>query len=146
MSLRLPNYPNQGQKLAFGWDAVPQLKNVTAYLGTDGLAFLPVQDRNGYTNGVERNLGTSGIAYSGVPIVEWTSPWISDGQLKFLLDSNGVSGNVTVAVHTPESVGSEDVSNYNAVLNIDLNQLPNLRRERNGYRDFKWKFALVEVL
>jgi hypothetical protein len=80
----VPQYPNQGQKIVAGWDGVSTLKNITAYVGSDGIRFLPVEDREGYTSGAERNMNTGGVLMSGLPVARWTSPWISDGQIYYL--------------------------------------------------------------
>jgi hypothetical protein len=144
-----PSYPNQGQMIASNWDNVAGLRNITAYFGTDGLRFLPVQDRNGYTGGVERTMNTGGVLHAGFPVVRWTSPWISDGQIRYLWDtllSDTQSGNVTIATHTPLSVGASSSFNFNAVLNLRLNQLQTLTRKGDGYRDFVWELVIVEVL
>lgn len=143
-------FANQGQKIAPGWDNVAGLQAITALLGTDGQRFLPVQDReNAYTGGVERNLPTGGVLLAGMPIVRWTSPWISDSQIRYLyvtLLSNAQSGNVTIAAHTPLSVGVAAAFNFNAVLNLRLNQLQGLTRKRDGYLNYVWELVIVEVL
>lgn len=150
MTLTLPPYPNQGQRIIGGWNNTATLKNVTAYTGTDGIRFLPVQDReNAYTGGVECNMNTGGILLSGFPIVRWTSPWISDGQIRYLwltLLGGAQSGNVTISAHTPLSVGVAASFNFNAVLNLHLNQLQTLTRRRAGYLDYIWELVIVEVL
>lgn len=142
-------FPNQGQQIVAGWDNAATLKNWTAYVGTDGLRFAPPNDRNGYTDGVARRMNTGGVLMSGFPVVRLTFPWISDGQIKYLhatLLSNSESGNVTASVHTPLSVGAQDVSNYNAVMNLNLDQIATLTRKRNGYTDFVVELVLVEAL
>lgn len=148
--MNIPPFINQGQRIVAGWNNVPTLRDVTAYYGTDGIRFLPVEDReNAYTGGVERNLPTGGFLQSGMPIVRWTSPWISDGQIRYLyltLLSASQSGNVTIAAHTPLSVGVTASFNFNAVLNLRLNQLQSLTRKRNGYLDYEWELVIVEVL
>lgn len=147
--MTFPIYPSQGQMIVSGWDNAATLRNVTAYTGTDGLRFLPVEDRNGYTGGVERDLNTGGVLMSGFPIVRWTSPWISDGQIRYLWQtilSGSQSGNVTIAAHTPLSVGKAQTFHFNAVLNLRLNQLQSLTRRRNGYVEFVWELVIVEVL
>lgn len=144
----LPRYPSQGQKIASGWDA-PIVFDWTALSGTDGERFLPPNDRNGYSDGVPRRLNTGGVRMSGLPVVRLTFPWVSDGQIDYLyttLLSGSESGNVTAAVHTPLSVGKTDTSTYNAVMNLNLDQLQNLQRKRNGYTDFVIELVLVEPL
>lgn len=145
----IPQYPNQGQKIVAGWDNAATLKDWTAYVGTDGLRFMPPNDRNGYTDGIARRLNTGGTLQSGFPVVRLTFPWISDGQIKYLFStllSGSESGNVTAATHTPLSVGSQDVSNCNAVMNLNLDQIASLARKRNGYTDFAVELVIVEVL
>ena len=144
--MNLPQYPNQGQRIAAGWDA-PSLTNWTALSGTDGTRFLPPNDRRGYTDGMLRRLNTGGTRMSGMPIVRLTFPWVSDGQIDYLytaLLSGAESGNVTAAVHTPLSVGANDTATYNAVMNLNLDQLQNLQRRRNGYEGFQIELVLVE--
>lgn len=145
----LPPYRNQGHQIVAGWDNQSLLKDWTAYVGTDGERFLPPNDRNGYTDGVTRRLPTGGTRQSGLPIDRLSFPWISDGQIKYLYTtmlSNSESGNVTAAIHTPLSVGAQDVRVYNAVMNLNLDQLENLTRKRNGYEQFEIELVLVEPL
>lgn len=142
-------YPNQGTKIAPNWDAVSLLKNWTAYFGTDGARFLPPNDRSGFTAGIVRRISTGGTLNSGFPIDRLTFPWISDGQIDALVTTLGggaESANVTVAVHTPQSVGVNDVSNYNAVMNLNLDQIQTLTRRANGYVGFVVELVLVESL
>jgi hypothetical protein len=149
MTTRFPRYVNQGHRIAPGWNNASLLKNWTAYQGTDGVNFLPPSDRNGYTDGVERRLPTGGIWMAGFPISRLTFPWVSDGQIKYLYTtmlSNAESGNVTVSIHTPLSVGATDTSNYNAAMNLRLDQLRNLTRKSNGYELFEVELVLVEAL
>jgi hypothetical protein len=145
----IPRYQNQGQRVAAGWDNAAQLKDWTAYLGVDGERFAPPNDRNGYTGGVTRRMNTGGTLQSGFPVVRLTFPWMSDGQIDYLhgtLNGGSESGLVTVAVHTPLSVGKYDVSTYNAVMNLNFEQITSLTRRRNGYTDFVFELVLVEVL
>ena len=138
----LPSYPNQGQAIALGWNISP-LKNWTAYLGTDNEPFLPPNDRTGFSDGVERRMATGRVLMSGFPISRQTFPWMSYGQIDYLVNTfNGQ--NVTVAVHTPYSLNKEDTEIYNAVCNIDLNQTQNLQRTRNGFEGFVVELVLVE--
>lgn len=144
----LPILPNQGQMIAPNWNNQAQLKNITALLGTDNLRFAPVTDRN-YTPGIMRRLSTGGVKATGFPIIRILSPWISDGQIKYLQNTllGGVeSGNATYRGHSPLSVGQTDVFTYNAILNLHLEQLPNLQRIRNGYEQFEWEIIVREVL
>jgi hypothetical protein len=149
MAARFPRYVNQGHRIVAGWDSAATLKNWVAYQGTDGVNFLPPFDRNGYTDGVVRRLNTGGVFMAGWPISRLTFPWISDGQIKYLyvtMLSNAESGNVTAAVHTPLSVGATDTTNYNAVMNLNLDQTTGLTRKSNGYELFEIELVLVEAL
>jgi hypothetical protein len=140
--------------IVLGWDNVPLLRNWTSYVGTDGLAFRPPNDRKGdigagYTGGVTRRLPTGGILKSGFPIVRLVFPWLSDGQIDYLLTTmcGGVeSANVTAAAHKPISVGTLDVFNFNAVMNVDSNQASSLTRRANGYELFMVELVMVEPL
>lgn len=134
---------NQGQEIALGWSNQANLKNFTALVGTDGINFLPVNDRGGYTVGVIHNLPTGGIYYSGLPSVEITHPWISDGQIETL---KTYRGNCTLKHHIEDSTGKTDVQTSNVIFNMDLNQLKGLRRRKNGYDGFVSRFVIVEVL
>lgn len=143
----LPRLPNQGQMLAFGWNNQAQLKNITALLGTDNLAFIPLNDRD-YAPGVTRQMTTGGVLYSGMPIINPQSPWISDGQIEFLYIAlgNSYSGNVTYRGHTPLSVGQVDVFTYNAILNMRPEQLTRDKRRHNGWDEYDWQIVITEVL
>lgn len=141
----IPKYQNQGQQIVLGWDNESLLKNWTAYVGNDGLAFLPPNDRSGFSDGVERRLNTGGVFMSGFNISRQTFPWVSDGQIAYL-ETIFNNQNVTVSVHRPGAIGKEDTTQYNAVFNMDLNQLQSLTRRRNGYVDFVIELVLVEVL
>jgi hypothetical protein len=150
----IPAYRNQGQKVVAGWDNEATLRDWTSYMGTDGERFPPPNDRRGdigagYTDGVTRRLNSGGTRQSGFPIVRLAFPWLSDGQIKYLYTTmlgGSDSGNVTAAVHTPLSVGAQDVSHFNAVMNLNLNQIPSLTRKRNGYEGFVVELVIVEVL
>lgn len=147
--MRFPPYQNQGHMVVSGWDNVPTLKNWTAYIGTDGERFLPPYDRDGYTSGVTRRMNTGGILRSGFPIAKLTFPAITDGQIDYLITTLGggsVSSNVTVAIHAVPSVGVNDVSNFNAVMNIDTDQITTLQRKEDAYVGFVVEFVLVEAL
>lgn len=140
---------NQGHAIVAGWNNQATLKDITAYQGTDGKNFLPVNDRNGYTPGVTRQLTTGGTRASGMPVVRFTSPWISDGQLDYLTNtllSGSPSGNVTVRYHRYDSVGRTDTFVANGILNLNLEQLPNLQRRQNGYLAFEWQIVITETL
>ena len=131
--------------IVLGWDHVATLKNWTAYVGTDGERFPPPNDRNGYSDGVERRLPTGRVLMSGLPIARQRFPWLSDGQIKYLYDTfNGQ--NVTVAIHKPISLTKYATVNYNAVANVLLNQAVSLARKRNGYEKFELELVLVEPL
>lgn len=137
---------NAGQAVAAGWNNQSTLKEITAYTGTDGNPFLPVNDRNGYTPGVTVRLGTGGTYEEGYPIVRFTSPTITDGQIDYLFStllSGAESGNVTVRYHRYDSVGKVDTFDANAVLNLNLEQLTQLRRRQNTYEQFQWEFVIV---
>jgi hypothetical protein len=146
--MNYPNFPSQGQKIASNWDAEAALQDITAYVGTDGKRFAPVDDRKGYAGGIERNMNTGGILMAGMPVVRWVSPWISDGQLHYLKHTLLAGGiNVTIATHIPgDSVGKNAVSHFNAELNLRLNQLQSLTRKGSGYLDYVWELVIVEVL
>jgi hypothetical protein len=138
-------YQNQGQQITLGWDNESLLKNWTAYIGNDGRAFLPPNDRTGFSDGVERRLNTGGVFMAGFNISRQTFPWISDGQIAYL-ESTFSNQNVTVSVHRPGATGKEDTTQYNAVFNMDLNQLQTLTRRGQGYVDFVVELILVEAL
>lgn len=139
---------NQGQAFVPGWNNQATLKNVTAYIGTDGNPFMPVNDRT-YIPGVTRRLPTGGVYISGYPIVNFVSPVITDGQLDTLVNTLGggaESFNVTVRYHRYDSVGNFDTFDANAILNLNLVQLPQLTRRQNARQQFVWEFVIVEFL
>lgn len=138
-------YPNQGHQIALNWDAQASLRNWTAYFGTDNVQFLPPNDRNGYTDGVERRLNTGGVRASGFPIVRLTFPHMTYGQVDYV-DATFKDQNVTVAIHKPNSTSKTDTFVYNAVCNFDMNQFQNLKRESNGYTDVVIELVLVEPI
>lgn len=145
----LPRFPNQGHKIVADWDNVPTLRDWTAHTGEDGQRFAPPFDRDGYTAGVVRRLMSARIKYAGLPIARLTLPVITDGQIAFLQSAfteDGVAGNVTIAIHLPGAVGKQTVSNFNAVFNLDVNQLTSLTRRADGYEDFVLEFVIVDVL
>lgn len=145
--IRMPKFQNQGHQIAAGWNAV--LRDWTAYLGDDGQQFAPPYDRKGYTEGVARRLNTGGVKHSGMPIARLILPAVTDGQIAFLASEftdDGVSGNVTIAIHLPGAMGKMDVSSFNAVFNLDTDQLTSLERKNNAYTDFVLEFVIVEVL
>jgi hypothetical protein len=147
--MRIPRYVNQGHKIISGWDNVPTLQDWTLYVGTDGERFAPPYDRDGYTAGVVRRLNTGSIRMSGFPIARLTLPYVTDGQIAYLQNEftdDDVTGNVTIAIHLPGAVGKDAVSNFNAVFNLDVNQLGSLTRRGDGYEDFSLEFVIVEVL
>lgn len=140
---------NAGQSVVAGWNNQATLKQITAYTGTDGNPFLPVNDRNGYTPGVMRRLPTGGTFESGYPIVRFISPSITDGQIDTLvntLGSGAESFNVTVRYHRYDSVGNFDTFDANAILNLNLGQLPGLTRRQNARQQYVWEFVIVETL
>lgn len=141
----LPRYPNQGQQIVLGWSNQANLKNWTSYIGTDGERFLPPNDRGGFTDGVERRLNTGRVLMSGWPVSRQLFPWISYGQVDYL-DATFNGQNVTTSVHLPSSLNKDDVSAFNAVCNIDMNQTNTLTRKRNGYELFIVELVLVEPL
>lgn len=145
----VPRYKSQGQQIAPNWDNTAGLRDWVALFGTDGERFPPPNDRNGYTDGVERPLNTGAVFMAGIPVCRLTFPWLSNGQLKYLHDTiNGgaESGNVTCTVHTPLSVGQADVSAYNAVMNLNLAQTNTLQRMGKGYALYVVTLVLVEPL
>lgn len=145
----VPSYKSQGQQIAAGWNNTANLRDWVALFGTDGEKFPPPNDRSGYTDGVDRPLNTGAIFMAGIPVSRLTFPWLSNGQLKYLHDTiNGgaESGNVTVKIHTPLSVGQTDVSTYNAVMNLNLAQTATLNRMGTGYALFVVTLVLVEPL
>lgn len=147
--MRWPIFQNQGHMIVKGWGNPLTLKDWTAYAGEDGQVFAPPYDRDGYTAGIIRRLNSGGIARAGFPIVRLTHPAITDGQIAWLQNTlldGGVSGNVTVAIHLPGAMGKTDVSNFNAVFNLDTDQLTTLRRRQNAYEGFQTEFVIVEVL
>lgn len=143
---------NAGQSVVAGWNNQATLKEITSYTGTDGNPFLPVNDRSnggGYTPGVTRRLPTGGTFESGYPIVRFISPSITDGQIDTLvntLGSGAESFNVTVRYHRYDSVGRADTFDANAILNLNLEQLTQLRRRQNTYDSFEWEFVILETL
>jgi hypothetical protein len=143
----IPKYQNQGHMIAAGWNAT--LRDWTAYIGADGQRFAPPYDRDGYTAGVIRRMNTGGILRAGFPVMRLTLPAVTDGQIAYLgtqFTSNGVSGNVTIAIHLPGAMGKADVSNFNAVFNLDTDQLTTLTRRNDAYEKFILEFVIVEVL
>lgn len=140
-----PAYPNQGHKIVLGWDNAVNLKNWTAYIGTDGQPFLPPNDRNGYTDGTPRRLPTGAILETGHPISRLTFPWMSYGQIDYL-DSTFNRQFATASIHKPNSLDKDTLSIYNAVLNLDLSQATNLTRKRNGYEGVVVELVLWELL
>ncbi len=138
-------FPNQGHKIALAWDNEANLRDWTAYTGADGLPFLPPSDRSGYTDGVSRRLNTGRVLKAGLPIVRLTLPWVSYGQLD-TLQSTFDGENVTIEVHTPTDLNKDDVHTYNAVCNVDLNQVGSLSRKGKGYENFVVEFVAVEEL
>ena len=50
------------------------------------------------------------------------------------------------AIHLPGAMGKNDVSNFNAVFNLDTDQLTTLTRRANGYEGFVLEFIIVEAL
>lgn len=145
MMIRFPRYQNQGQQISLGWDTQSSLKDWTAYLGTDGVPFLPPRDRNGFSDGIERPLATGRVLMSGLNISRQTFPWVSFGQIDFL-ETTFSGQNVTVAIHKPRSLTKTSTYTYNAVCNIDMNQIQSLTPESNGYKLFVVSFVLVEPL
>jgi len=140
---------NNGQAIVAGWNNQATLKNITAYVGTDGLNFAPVTDRSGYTPGVTRRLPNGGTFESGFPVVRFTSPWISYGQLDTLLNTIGgglESSPVTARHHISTSLNKTDTQDSNGILNLNLDQLPGLTKRQNGYEGFQWEIVIVEVL
>lgn len=141
----MPTLANNGQQIAAGWDNTGGLADITSITGvTDGLAFQPVNDRGKYSQGVLRNLPTGGTYYSGLPIVEFVHPWISDGGIERLKTT--YAGNCTLKHHISESVGQSDLQTSNVVNNTDYNQLDGLERLSNGYKDFISRWVVVEIL
>lgn len=140
-----PIFQNQGHMIALGWDAQASLKNFTAYFGTDGRRFPPPSDRSGYTDGVDRALPTGKILMAGLPVVRLTFPWLSYGQVDYLIDTFD-NVNVTVAIHKPSSLTKTDTFNYNAVSTVDQNQFQSLTRRGNGYEGVVLRLVLVEAL
>ena len=140
---------NNGQAIVAGGDNQALLKDITAYVGADGLNFLPINDRLGYTPGVTKRLGTGGTVESGLPVVRFTSPWVSYGQIDTLLNTINAgqeSNNVTVRHHISNSLNRTDTQDSNGILNLNLDQLTSLQKEENGYRGFVWEIVIVEFL
>lgn len=136
---------NQGQAIVAGWNNQATLKNITAYVGTDGNPFLPIDDRN-YTPGVTRRIPGGYTFQSGYPMVRFISPAITHGQIKRLVTAFGLSSNVTVRYHRYNAVGITDTLVANAVLNLNVEQLPGLQRHQNAYVNYTWELVIVEVL
>jgi hypothetical protein len=143
--MTLLRYPSQGQQIVLGWSNEVNLKNWTAYLGSDGEPFLPPTDRNGFSDGVDRPLPTGRVLMAGLPIARLTFPWLSYGQVDYL-ETTFDGQNVTVAIHKPSSLTTLTTVHYNAVCNVDLNQAQNLSRKGNGYESWVVRFVLVEPL
>lgn len=144
----LPRLPNQGQMIAAGWNNASGLKDFTALFGTDNLRFPPVYDRT-YSTGVIRQLTTGGVKDSGMPVIRITIPYISYGQIDWLLDTlnGGVeSANVTYRGHKPNALNAADTTTWNGVDDLDLNQLPNLTKRPGGYEAYILKIVLTEVI
>lgn len=139
------HYPPQGHKIVLGWDNVPTLQEWTAYADASGRRFYPPYDRDGYSDGVPQRVGTGAVLQSGFPIVRLTFPWVSYAQVDYLVDTFR-GQNVTAAIHKPTSHTRDDVYDYNAVLNIDLNQVAALVRKQDGYEKFVVELVLVEPL
>ncbi len=134
---------NNGQSIALGWDNTAGLKDFTALVGTDGVNFLPVNDRGRYLPGVIQRLTTGGQYTTGLPTVAMLHPWLSDGQIETLMT---YQGNCTLRHHVSESVGRLDTQISNVIFNLDLTQIGSLPRVENGYRGFVSTFTIVEVL
>ena len=144
----LPRLPNQGQMIAAGWNNASGLTDFTALFGTDNLRFPPVYDRE-YSTGIMRQLTTGGVKDSGRPVIRVTIPYISYGQIDWLLDtlnSGTESANVTYRGHKPNALNAADVTTWNAVDDLDLNQLPQLTKRPGGYAGYILKLVLVEVI
>lgn len=140
---------NQGQAFVPGWNNQATLKNITAYVGSDSRNFLPVDDRNGYFPGVTVRLPNGGVYNDGFPVVRFTSPAMTDGQIDYLVNTAGSgqeSFNATVRYHRYDSVGKADTLDANAVLNLNLEQLQQLERRQDAYVGFVWEFVIVEPL
>lgn len=139
---------NQGQAFVPGWNNQSLLKNVTAYIGTDGNPFLPVDDRD-YTPGRTLRLTNGGTTDEGFPIVRFVSPVITDGQIDYLVNTLGSgqsSFKVTVRYHRYDSVGNADTFVANAWLNLNLDQLKQLTRKQYTYNNFVWEYVIVQTL
>lgn len=144
----LPRLPNQGQAFAAGWNNQAQLKDFTALFGTDNLRFTPVYDRD-YSTGVTRRLSTGGTRESGMPIIRVTIPYISYGQLDWLLNTAGAgneSFNATYRGHKPTALTASDTTDWNVVANLELSQLPSLTKRPGGYENYVLELVIVEVL
>ncbi len=142
---RFPKYRNQGQQIVLGWNNTSTLKDWVAYVGNDGEPFLPPDDRNGFTDGIERRLPTGRVLMAGVPISRQTFPVMTYGQVDYLMDTFD-GQNVTVSIHKPNSVTKTDIYHYNAVVDVNLNQTDSLQREGNTYKLFVVALTLVEPL
>jgi len=135
-------YQNQGQQIALGWN-VSTLIDITALYGTDGERFLAVTDRGKYSPGQFIMLATGSFLYSGTPTVSWVHPFMTDGQIETWLTYVGA---VTIRYHITDSVGRTDTQKANAYLNFDQNQLANLQRTHDGWRDVVSSFVIKEVI
>lgn len=140
----MPVFASNGQQIAAGWNNTAGLAHFTAITGTDSLAFQPVDDRGQYSEGVVHQLTTGGTYTEGLPIVQITHPWLSDGGIERLKTT--YAGNCTLKHHLPESVGSTDVQTANVINVTEWNQLSGLERIANGYKDFVSRFVIVEIL
>lgn len=143
------HYQNQGTAIAPNLNNTAGLRDWTSIIAPDGERFAPPNDRNGYSDGVDRRMNTGGVLMAGIPVDRFVFPWISDSQIKYLyttINGGAESGNVTVKIHTSLSVGRLDTFSYNAVMNLNLNQTNTLTRERNGYKLFVVELVLVEPL
>jgi hypothetical protein len=136
-------FPNQGHKIALGWNNA-NLKNFTAYY-VDGKPLPPPNDRNGYTDGVAREMPSGAILMAGVPVDRLVFPRLSYPQVNFLYTTFH-NQNVTVEIHKPISEDKEDTFTYNAVATIELNQFQNLQTRYNGYEGVEMRLVLWEPL
>lgn len=144
----LPRLPNQGQMFAAGWNNQAGLQNFTALFGTDNLRFPPVYDRE-YSTGVTRRLTTGGTRESGMPVIRVTIPYISYGQLDWLLNTAGAgneSYNATYQGHKPTALTASDTTRWNVVCNLNIEQLPSLTKRPGGYENFVMEMVIVEEL
>lgn len=139
---------NQGQAFVMGWNNQSTLKNITAYVGTDGNPFLPIDDRN-YLLGriVRATRGSTGE--EGFPSVYFAFSEITDGQLDYLrntLWAGAASAKTTVRYHRFDSVGKLDTFVANCYSNLNLDQLPGLERIKNGYAGYRLQHVIVQTL